>query len=61
MNRYSRVHAEINLDAILHNLDAMHAVISENTKIMAVIKADGYESRHCKADPDSGLCISRAV
>ena len=42
MNRYSRVHAEINLDAILHNLDAMHAVISENTKIMAVIKADGY-------------------
>lgn len=42
MNRYSRVHAEIDLDAILHNLDAMHAVISDDTKIMAVIKADGY-------------------
>lgn len=42
MNRYSRVHAEIDLDAILHNLDAMHEIISEDTKIMAVIKADGY-------------------
>lgn len=42
MKRYSRVHAEIDLDAIVHNLDAMHENISENTKIMAVIKADGY-------------------
>ncbi len=42
MKRYSRVHAEIDLDAILHNMNAMRANISENTKIMAVIKADGY-------------------
>lgn len=42
MKRYSRVHAEIDLDAIIHNMEAMHANISENTKIMAVIKADGY-------------------
>lgn len=42
MNRYRRVHAEIDLDAILHNMEAMHRNISENTKIMAVIKADGY-------------------
>lgn len=42
MNRYRRVHAEIDLDAILHNMDAMHKHISEDTKIMAVIKADGY-------------------
>lgn len=42
MNRYSRVHAEIDLDAILHNMEAMHGNISGNTKIMAVIKADGY-------------------
>lgn len=42
MNRYSRVHAEIDLDAIVHNMEAMHGRISENTKIMAVIKADGY-------------------
>lgn len=42
MNRYSRVHAEIDLDAIVHNMEAMHANISAQTKIMAVIKADGY-------------------
>lgn len=42
MNRYSRVHAEIDLDAILYNMESMHRHIAENTKIMAVIKADGY-------------------
>lgn len=42
MNRYSRVHAEIDLDAIIHNMEAMHDNISEKTQIMAVIKADGY-------------------
>lgn len=42
MNRYRRVHAEIDLDAIIHNMDAMHRNISEHTQIMAVIKADGY-------------------
>ena len=39
MNRYSRVHAEIDLDAILHNMDAMRGNIAKDTKIMAVIKA----------------------
>lgn len=42
MKRYSRVHAEIDLDAIIHNMEAMHANIAEGTQIMAVIKADGY-------------------
>ena len=42
MNRYTRVRAVIDLDAILHNMEAMHHNIAENTKIMAVIKADGY-------------------
>lgn len=42
MNRYSRVHAEIDLDALLYNMESMHRNISERTKIMAVIKADGY-------------------
>lgn len=42
MKRYSRVHAEIDLDAILHNMEAMHQCVSENTRLMAVIKADGY-------------------
>ncbi|MGN0349710.1 MAG: alanine racemase [Roseburia sp.] len=42
MNKYSRVHAEIDLDAILYNMESMHRLISDKTKIMAVIKADGY-------------------
>lgn len=42
MNRYSRVYAEIDLDAVLSNMEAMRGNISEHTQIMAVIKADGY-------------------
>ena len=42
MNRYTRVRAVIDLDAILYNMNSMHQNISEDTKIMAVIKADGY-------------------
>lgn len=42
MKQYSRVHAEIDLDAILFNMEAMHNNISKDTQIMAVIKADGY-------------------
>ena len=42
MNRYSRVYAEIDLDAVLYNMEAMRGNIAKDTKIMAVIKADGY-------------------
>lgn len=42
MNRYSRIYAEIDLDAVVSNMEAMHRVIKEDTKIMAVVKADGY-------------------
>lgn len=42
MDRYRRVHAEIDLDAVIYNMESMHGNISKNTKIMAVIKADGY-------------------
>ena len=38
----SRVYAGINLSAVLHNLDEMHKNIDKNTKIVAVIKTDGY-------------------
>lgn len=38
----TRVYAGINLSAVLHNLEEMHNNISENTKIVAVIKTDGY-------------------
>ena len=37
-----RVCAKIDLDIILQNLQNMHAVLPEYTKMMAVIKTDGY-------------------
>lgn len=42
MKKYSRIRAEISLDAIAQNFEAMHKNIKEGTKIIAVIKADGY-------------------
>ncbi len=42
MKTYSRVYAEINLDAILHNMEQMRRLLKEDTKIMGVIKTDGY-------------------
>lgn len=42
MNEYYRVEAKINLDAICNNIDEVRRNIDQHTKIMAVIKADGY-------------------
>lgn len=42
MGKYSRIYAEINLDAIRYNMEAMRANIAPATKICGVIKADGY-------------------
>ncbi len=42
MEQYARVCAHINLDAVHHNLEAMHSHIDPHTKIVGVIKADGY-------------------
>lgn len=42
MKTYSRVYAQIDLDAILHNMEQMQKRISRKTKIMGVIKTDGY-------------------
>ena len=42
MKTYSRVYARVDLDAIASNMERMKRNLSENTKIMAVIKADGY-------------------
>lgn len=42
MKKYSRIKARISLDAIAHNLEEMHKNIHKSTKIVAVIKADGY-------------------
>ncbi len=42
MENYSRVRADIDLDAFEHNLDEIKQCIQSKTKIMAVIKTDGY-------------------
>ena len=42
MKTYSRVYAKIDLDAIAYNMEQMKHNISPETKVMAVIKADGY-------------------
>lgn len=42
MKHYDRVVAEIDLDAILHNMETMKANIAEQTKMLATIKTDGY-------------------
>lgn len=42
MDKYNRVYATVNLDAIVNNMKQMKANIAPKTKIIAVIKADGY-------------------
>lgn len=42
MITYSRLRAVIDLDAIKHNMDAMHQSVKEDTQIIAVIKTDAY-------------------
>jgi alanine racemase len=40
--KYGRGYIEVNLDNIVRNMENMKANIHENTKMTAVIKADGY-------------------
>ena len=42
MKKFDRVKAVVSLDAIAHNFEEMKKNIAEGTKIVAVIKADGY-------------------
>ena len=42
MNTYPRVHADIDLDAMRNNMEEMHRLTDPHTKLMAVIKTDGY-------------------
>lgn len=42
MKEYYRVKAYINLDAIYHNIEDTRKIISKDTQIMIIIKADGY-------------------
>ena len=38
----NRVRADIDLDAVLYNMESMHKKLKPGTKIAAVLKADGY-------------------
>lgn len=42
MEKYSRVYAKIDLDAVEYNFASMKNNLQENVKMIAVIKADGY-------------------
>lgn len=42
MKEYYRIYAEINLDNICENIKRTREIIQSDTKIMAIIKADGY-------------------
>jgi len=42
MKEYYRIHAEINLDNICDNIKETRKIIDKDTKIMGIIKADGY-------------------
>ena len=42
MKKYSRGKAIVSLDAIAHNFSEIQKKIGKQTKIIAVIKADGY-------------------
>ena len=42
MKKYSRICARVDLDAIEYNIEMMRKNIKEDTKMMAVLKTDGY-------------------
>ncbi|RGS81705.1 alanine racemase [Coprococcus sp. AF21-14LB] len=42
MKKYSRVMARIDLDAITYNMEQMHRNIDAKTKMIGVVKTDGY-------------------
>ena len=42
MKNYERVVAEVDLDAVIHNLRAMQEHVGENVMMCAVVKADAY-------------------
>lgn len=42
MKEYHRVHADINLDAIVQNCRNARKITNPSSKLMAIIKADGY-------------------
>ena len=76
IEKYSRVYADIDLSAIEHNMDCMSKMISSDTKMIGVIKTDGYghgsipiaqllEGKEylygfAVATPEEGFCLRNA-
>ena len=50
----NRIRADIDLDAILYNMESMHNKLKPGTMMAAVVKADGYG--HGAASVSVGLC-----
>lgn len=42
MDRYKRVYAEIDLDAVVYNMESMKRGLAENAGMIGVVKTDGY-------------------
>ena len=42
MKQYNRVYASINLDAVAYNMEQMKKRLGGDTKLIAVVKTDGY-------------------
>ncbi|MDE6602749.1 MAG: alanine racemase [Lachnospiraceae bacterium] len=42
LEKYERVYAAVDLSAVLENMERMHKALSPQTKMIGVIKADGY-------------------
>lgn len=42
LENYQRVYAAVDLDAVRYNMEQMHSKLSEKTKMIGVIKTDGY-------------------
>jgi len=40
--QYQRVYAEVDLDAVLYNMEQMKKKLAPDTRMMGIIKADGY-------------------
>lgn len=40
MKQFNRTYAEVNLDAIRHNIDEVHKNIKEGTKVMAICEGE---------------------
>ena len=60
-NKYYRVYAEINLDAIVKNVDNLMALTKENTGALCSCKGRRLRTRRCRSGKGScaksnGLC-----